>query len=84
MSKSFENDCTMLEVSGEIPRNRSSYTVNVVKDNVYLFGGVVGDNSCNDLYVLQTDKMKWEKLVIENPPPIRKYVRILLLLFILI
>lgn len=76
-----EDYYTIPMVDGKIPKNRETYSVNAVGDNIYLFGGeLTTDNDetgkpCNDLYILDIDNIKWKKLKTKNSPEIRHSVR---------
>lgn len=62
--------------TGFSPGARAAHSTDVIAGNrVYVFGGWKGMEAINDLFVLETEKMVWKELKLNNPPHGRNNVR---------
>lgn len=71
----MKNHWAKINLNGEIPFDRFHYSVDVIKDKLYLFGGYKFPNWFNDLYLLEIERLIWKKINAENSPSKRDWVR---------
>lgn len=62
-------------LNNEIPAFRDGSSLDVYKNQIYLFGGFNGE-STNDFYVLNVNEFKWFKLDFPNAKEIKKNITV--------
>lgn len=65
LNSNFDNNCTTIELGGEIPKMNNLCTFDVVGNKSFLLGS--DDMGCNHFFVLEMDKMRWTKFQGEIP-----------------
>jgi len=61
-----------LEVSGNVPKPRYGHSANVLGKKVIIFGGTkVGSQDSDELFILNTKKMKWKQCPAKGIAPVR-------------
>jgi hypothetical protein len=50
------------DIEGAPPEPRAEHTAAVLGKSIWIFGGRAGNVLYNDLHILDTEKMRWEKV----------------------